>query len=255
MRLYHEFQGRGRPLVLLHGFLGSSDNWRNMRKRFEVNYRVLSVDLRNHGHSPHSDTMNYIVMVEDLHQLLSEQGLSNIFLIGHSMGGKVALQLAAHLQAQIDRLVIVDIAPKAYPPSHRPLLQAMQRLDLGRLTSYGEAEVALALAVPDPSLRKFLVKNLARDSNGNFRWRIGLDSLAANYDQLIKAPDIPHSFDKPICFIRGACSRFIEDQDLATIRDHFHRAEFHTIANAGHWVHIDAPDEFYRVVDEFFRRP
>lgn len=115
MRLHHEFQGRGRPLVLLHGFLGSSDNWRNMRKRFEGNYKVLAVDLRNHGNSPHSDTMNYIAMAEDLRQLLSHQGLSNIFLVGHSMGGKVAMQFACESPDQIEKLIVVDIAPKAYP--------------------------------------------------------------------------------------------------------------------------------------------
>ena len=255
MRLHHEFQGRGRPLVLLHGFLGSSDNWRNMRKRFEGNYKVLAVDLRNHGNSPHSDTMNYIAMAEDLRQLLSHQGLSNIFLVGHSMGGKVAMQFACESPDQIEKLIVVDIAPKAYPPSQRPLLQAMQRLDLRTLKSYGEAQAALALAVPDLSLRKFLVKNLARGPDGNFRWRIGLDSLAANYENLINALDLSQSFAKPTCFIRGARSGFIEDEDLATVREHFPRAEFHTVANAAHWVHIDAPDEFYQVVDEFFRRP
>ena len=254
MRLQSYIDGEGRPLVLLHGFLGSSDNWRAMRKRFVVKYKVFSVDQRNHGNSPHSSMMNYIVMTEDLREFLSEQGLSNVCLLGHSMGGKVAMQFATESPEWIDKLVIVDISPKAYPPSHQLLLDAMQNLELRRLKTYGEVEAALAQSISDASLRKFVVTNLARNSNGDLYWRIGLDSLAANYDQLIKPPAISNSFDKPTCFVRGAQSNFIADQDLASIREYFPRAEFHTIPNAGHWVHIDAPEEFHRVVDEYLSR-
>ena len=129
----------------------------------------------------------------------------------------------------------------------------MQNLELHGLKTYGEAEAGLGGTISDAPLRKFVVKNLMRDRNGEFQWRIGLDSLAANYDQLIKAPAILNSFDKPTCFIRGGLSRFIEDQDFAAIRKYFPRAEFHTVPNAGHWVHIDAPEEFYRIVDEYLR--
>ena len=254
MRLQSYIDGEGRPLVVLHGFLGSSDNWRAMRKRFVVKYKVFSVDQRNHGNSPHSSMMNYIVMTEDLREFLSEQGLSNVCLLGHSMGGKVAMQFATESPEWIDKLVIVDISPKAYPPSHQLLLDAMQNLELRRLKTYGEVEAALAQSISDASLRKFVVTNLARNSNGDLYWRIGLDSLAANYDQLIKPPAISNSFDKPTCFVRGAQSNFIADQDLASIREYFPRAEFHTIPNAGHWVHIDAPEEFHRVVDEYLSR-
>ena len=254
MRLQSYIDGQGRPLVVLHGFLGSSDNWRAMRKRFAAKYKVFSVDQRNHGNSPHSSMMNYTVMTEDLREFLSEHGLSNVCLLGHSMGGKVAMQFATESPEWIDKLVIVDISPKAYPPSHQLLLDAMQNIELRRLKTYGEIEATLAQSISDASLRKFVVKNLARNSNGDLYWRIGLDSLAANYDQLIKPPTISNSFDRPTCFVRGALSSFIADQDLASIRKYFLRAEFHTIPNAGHWVHIDAPEEFYRVVDEYLSR-
>src|SRR5262249_30433559 len=161
-------------------------------------------------------------------EFLSEQGLSNVCLLGHSMGGKVAMQFASESPETIEKLVIVDISPKAYPPSHRPLLQAMQNLELRRLKTYGEAEATLTASISDAPLRKFVVKNLARNSNGELYWRIGLNSLAANYDELIKAPAISNSFDKPTCFIRGALSNFIADQDLASIREYFPRAVFHT---------------------------
>jgi pimeloyl-ACP methyl ester carboxylesterase len=253
MRLHYEVQGDGHPLVILHGFLGSSENWRAMRKLFATTYKVFSVDQRNHGSSPHSSTMNYGVMTEDLRGFLSEQGLSKAFLLGHSMGGKVAMQFASQSPQAIEKLVIVDVAPKAYPPAHRLLLQAMQNLELRGLKTYGEAEAALGATISDALLRKFVVKNLTRDRNGEFQWRIGLDSLAANYDQLLKAPAMLNSFEKPTCFIRGGLSRFIDDQDFAAIRKHFALAEFHTVPNAGHWVHIDAPEEFYRIVDEYLR--
>ncbi|HEX5608278.1 MAG TPA: alpha/beta fold hydrolase [Candidatus Binatia bacterium] len=253
MRLHYEVQGDGHPLVILHGFLGSSENWRAMRKLFATTYKVFSVDQRNHGSSPHSSTMNYGVMTEDLRGFLSEQGLSKAFLLGHSMGGKVAMQFASQSPQAIEKLVIVDVAPKAYPPAHRLLLQAMQNLELRGLKTYGEAEAALGATISDARLRKFVVKNLTRDRNGEFQWRIGLDSLAANYDQLLKAPAMLNSFEKPTCFIRGGLSRFIDDQDFAAIRKHFALAEFHTVQDAGHWVHIDAPEEFYRIVDEYLR--
>jgi pimeloyl-ACP methyl ester carboxylesterase len=254
MRLHYEVQGDGRPLVILHGFLGSSENWRAMRKLFATTYKVFSVDQRNHGSSPHSSTMNYGVMTEDLREFLAEQGLSVVFLLGHSMGGKVAMQFASESPEVIEKLVILDIAPKAYPPAHRPLLQAMQNLELRGLKNYGEAEAALGATISDAALRKFVVKNLTRDRNGEFHWRIGLDSLAANYDQLIQAPAMLNSFDKPTCFIRGGLSRFIDDQDFADIRKYFPRAEFYTVPNAGHWVHIDAREEFHRIVGEYLRR-
>jgi pimeloyl-ACP methyl ester carboxylesterase len=255
MRLHYELQGEGRPLLVLHGFLGSSDNWRGMRKRFAATYKVFSLDQRNHGSSPHSSSMNYGVMAGDVREFMFEQGLSQISLLGHSMGGKVAMQFACESPEAIDKLVILDIGPKAYPPTHRLLLQAMQNLKLGGLKTYGQAEAALHATIADSALSKFVVKNLTRDPNGAFQWRIGLDELAANYDQLIKAPAIPNRFEKPTCFIRGALSRFIEDQDFAAIRESFPFAEFHTVPNAGHWVHIDAPAEVHRIVDEYLRRP
>jgi esterase len=253
MRLHYEAQGDGHPLVILHGFLGSSENWRTMRKLLATTYKVFSVDQRNHGSSPHSSIMNYGVMTEDLRGFLSEQGLSQVFLLGHSMGGKVAMQLASESPQAIEKLVIVDVGPKAYPPAHRLLLQAMQNLELRGLKTYSEAEAALGATISDAPLRKFVVKNLMRDPKGMFQWRIGLDELAANYEQLIKAPSMSNSFDQATCFIRGALSRFIEDQDFAAIRQYFPLAEFHTVPNAGHWVQIDRPDEFYRIVDEYLR--
>ena len=252
MRLNYQAQGDGRPLIILHGFLGSADNWGAMSKRFAKLYRVFCVDLRNHGRSPHNEVMNYPVMAQDLSEFVDAHELSTALLLGHSMGGKVAMQFATQSPERVDKLVVVDIAPKSYPPSQRPLLTALQNLDLGAVNSFAEANAALAPAIADAAVRQFLVKNIMRDEQGGLRWRIALDSLAANYDELTKANTTKHVFDKPACFLRAGRSGFVDEKDLIVIRKFFPRAEIRTIADAGHWLHVDAPAEFYRVVSEFF---
>jgi esterase len=255
MRLHFQVQGDGHPLIILHGFLGSSDNWRAMSKRLAALYTVFAIDLRNHGHSPHSGVMNYPLMAEDLREFVDEHAVSKAFLLGHSMGGKVAMQFAAEFPDCVEKLVIVDISPKSYPPSQRPLLSALQNLDPSALTTFADADAALAPAVADSALRQFLLKNLTREPGGGFRWRIALDSIAANYDELIKPVATRNTFDKPACFLRAGASSFVEENDLAPIRESFPLAEMRTIANAGHWLHIETPDEFYRAVTEFLAAP
>ncbi|HEX9265801.1 MAG TPA: alpha/beta fold hydrolase [Candidatus Binatia bacterium] len=255
MHLHFQVQGDGHPLIILHGFLGSSDNWRAMSKRLAARYTVFAMDLRNHGQSPHSDVMNYPVMAEDLREFVDEHAVAKAFLLGHSMGGKVAMQFATEFSDCVEKLAIVDITPKSYPPSHWPLLTALQNLDTSALKTFADADAALAPAVAESALRQFLLKNLTRDPGGGFRWRIALDSITANYDELIKPVATRNTFDKPACFLRAGRSNFVEEKDLALIRKSFPRAEMRTIANAGHWLHIEAPDEFYRAVTEFLAAP
>lgn len=251
MRLYFQAQGEGRPLVILHGLLGSLDNWRSMAKRLAARRRVYSVDLRNHGRSPHSAVMDYAVMAQDVRELCAAEDIREPAVLGHSMGGKVAMQFAGQYPEQIERLLVVDIAPKAYPPAHRPLLSAMRTIDPRRYRSFGEIGDALAPAVADPAVRQFALKNLTRDTGGGLRWRIGLDEISDNYNLLTQSIDVPVPFSRPACFIRGENSGFVENQDLASIRRGFPYAEIKTIRGAGHWLHIDAPDEFYAVAARF----
>jgi esterase len=252
MRLHYRVQGEGRPLVILHGLLGSLDNWQSMAKRLAALRRVYSLDLRNHGHSPHSPTIAYDAMAEDVLEFLGEHDLREPAVLGHSMGGKVALQLAAGHSGSIDKLLIVDIGPKAYPPAHRALLAAMGRLNLHGSSSFAEVDSALASAIAaDPALRQFVLKNLTREGSGEFRWRIGLDEISRSYDALTEKIVITTPFPKPACFIRGEQSNFIEDHDLPAIREAFPRAEFVTIPRAGHWIHIDAADAFYAAAAKF----
>ena len=251
MRLHYQVQGDGSPLLVLHGFLGSLDNWRAMSKRLAQHNRVYSIDLRNHGASPHAPVMNYRVMAEDLREFFTDHDLSSAHLLGHSMGGKVAMQFALNFPTQIEKLSIVDIAPRAYAPEHRPLLDALLSLPVHTFTTYAKFDTALAPSVPDTALRQFLSKNLARNETSGFHWRIALDAISENYDQLTQAIESTKPFQKPTLFFRAGRSRFIQDGDVAGIRKIFSNVEIVTITDAGHWVHVDTAERFYQVVTQF----
>lgn len=254
MRLYFQKQGSRFPLVLLHGFLGSSDNWRAMGRRLAERFTVYAVDLRNHGQSPHSEIMNYPAMAADVCEFLDAQGIATAHLLGHSMGGKVAMCCANEYPERLEKLVVVDIAARLYASLHRPILTAMAALDLNTVHSFGDADAGLAPAIADSALRQFLVKNLARRDNGTFTWKIGLDEISANYDRLGEAVALPRIFPSPACFIRGARSRYVSDADMEELQRNFPNGEFHTIEDAGHWVHIDSPEEFFKIVTDFLTK-
>jgi esterase len=225
-----------------------------MSRRLGAHYKVFAIDLRNHGRSPHSDIFDYDVMTADLREFMEQQALRRIMLLGHSMGGKVAMQFAIDYSEQVDRLVIVDITPKPYELSQRYLLKALRSLDLTRYKSFADVDAALAANVSGDSLRQFLLKNLARDENGRLRWRIHLEAIYRNYDKLARGLAPVRTFDKPTLFIRGGRSNYIEDDDAALIRQMFPQAEISTLAEAGHWVHVDAPEEFFQTVLNFLTR-
>jgi esterase len=254
MNLHFEAIGTGPPFFILHGLLGSADNWRSMSRRLGADYKVFALDLRNHGRSPHSDIFDYNVMVADLREFMKQQALRHIILLGHSMGGKVAMQFAIEYSAQVDRLVVVDTAPKPYEPSQRYILAALRSLDLARYKSFVDVDAALAEKISDNSLRQFLLKNLARDENGRLRWKIHLAAIDRNYDNLGRGIASERTFDKPTLFIRGGRSNYIEDDDAPLIRQIFPQAEIVTVPEAGHWVHVDAPEEFFQTVLNFLHR-
>jgi pimeloyl-ACP methyl ester carboxylesterase len=251
MRLHHQKQNSGFPLILLHGFLGSSDNWRAMSRRLAEHSCVYSVDLRNHGQSPHSAVMNHPAMAADLCEFLDAEGITAAHLLGHSMGGKVAMRFATEYPDRVEKLIVVDIAARAYAPTHGPMLSALAWLDLKALRSFGDAEAALVPTISDSALRLFLVKNLVRRDDGSFGWKIGLGEIMANYEELTEAVPLETPFTRATCFIRGGRSCYIRDDDIAALRSHFPKSEFHTVERAGHWIHTDAPDEFFATVTDF----
>jgi esterase len=251
MQLHFQVQGDGPPVIILHGFLGSLDNWRTVSRRLSDTFRVFTIDLRNHGGSPHSDQMSYELMSNDLLEFVDQQKLQSFLLLGHSMGGKVAMQFAIDHSESVAKLIVVDIAPRAYEPSHRPLLNALCSLDLRSYDSFTEIDSALATSVPAAVMRQFLLKNLIRDKDRRFKWRIDLESIARNYPHLAMAIAPRRSFSKPALFIRGGRSSYITENDISLIHESFPAAQVMTIADAGHWVHADALEQFLQAVNAF----
>jgi esterase len=251
MQLYFREFGHGQPLVILHGLFGSSDNWPGLAQKFAEKFRVLTLDLRNHGRSPHSDEMNYPVMAGDMVEFLDAHNLESANVLGHSLGGKVAMQLALDFPARVEKLVVADKSPRDYAPEHEKIFSALLALDLAKFKTRQQIEDALAPEIPDLAVRRFLLKNLGHNSNGSYFWKINLRGLAENYPRLREVVTGKNPFPKPALFLRGEKSNYVLESDELLIQKLFPRAKIETISGAGHWVHADAPQEFARRVLEF----
>ncbi len=250
MILFHrDLGGAGKPpLVILHGFLGSSRNWQTAGRDLAENFHVFALDLRNHGGSPHEDEMTYEAMTADVLAWLDGQGFPRVSLLGHSMGGKVAMQLACRHPERVERLIVVDIAPKDYHwPERREEFTAMNELDLTHLASRAEAERQFESRVPDWAMRKFLLTNLYRGPGESWRWQINLPVLTAAIGNLEKNSLEPDDrFAGPTLFVTGGKSRYISPKDAGEIRRHFPAAMIETIAEAGHNPHMETREAFVR---------
>jgi esterase len=250
--LFHrDLGGAGKPpLILLHGMLGSSRNWQTAGADLAAHFEVCALDLRNHGKSPHGGTMSYEEMMEDVIDWLKSRRLDAATVMGHSMGGKVAMLLACRHPERVTRLVIVDIAPKNYFwPGHRASFAAMNELDLGDLRSRAEAEMRFEARVPSWPMRKFLTTNLERDSSGNWYWQINLPVVTQALPELEKNPlRAEDRYDGPVRFIAGEKSNYIEAEDHPVISKHFPNAEIRTLANCGHNPHMEVREAFVAAV-------
>jgi esterase len=250
--LFHrDLGGAGNPpLVMLHGMLGSSRNWQTAGRDLAAHYHVYALDLRNHGGSPHTTEMNHHVMMTDVLSWLEVQQLARVTLIGHSMGGKVAMLLACRHPQQVERLVVVDIAPKDYFwVGHRAEFAAMNELDLEHLASRAEAELRFEARVDDWAMRKFLTTNLERGDHARWRWTINLPVLTAAVSDLEKNSLLPNDrFEGPALFVTGERSNYVSVADHAAIRHHFPSAKIVTISQAGHNPHMDQREAFVKAV-------
>ena len=242
--------GSGPPVLILHGLLGSSDNWITVARDLSESHTVYSLDLRNHGRSPHGDPFDYRIMAEDVQRFIEQQALKDVSLIGHSMGGKTAMQFAYLYPEQISKLVVVDIAPRAYPPYNLTAIDALLELDLTAISRLNQADEQLQSAIPDASERMSHLKNLKRGTDGNYHWQVNLKGIRRNYPALSGAM-IVGSYAKACLFIRGVNSDYIQDADWADVLDCFPQAQLATIPNAGHWVHIQAREAFVQTVLDF----
>ncbi len=248
-----QYSSAGHPLLILHGLFGSLGNWNWQSTKLSEHYAVTALDLRNHGGSPHADKMDYAAMADDVLAFMDEQQMGSVYLLGHSMGGKVAMQLALAKPQRIDKLVIADIAPVTYQGEHDQIFAGMQAIDLQKITSRNEADAMLADYVDDELVRQFLLTNLLRDTEGKFYWRINLPVLASSYEQLRDKPSAVGSYDKPTLFVKGALSNYITDAHKAEIMKIFPAAQLKVIMQTGHWLHAEKPQTFYHLVHAFLK--
>lgn len=253
--LHHRDLGGGgkSPLVILHGLLGSSRNWQTAGRDLAAAHYVLALDARNHGQSPHAAPMNYEAMVADTIGWLDAQGLAKITLLGHSMGGKTAMQLACRHPERVERLIVVDIAPKTYRwAEHRAEFAAMNELDLAALGSRAEAEQRFEARVLDWAMRKFLVTNLERTPDDTWRWAINLPLLTSSLETLEATPLGPgESFAGPTLFVTGGKSGYVQETDHGVMRRHFPAARIELMADSGHNPHMEARADFVDRVTTF----
>ena len=248
--LHYGEQGDGAATVLLlHGLFGSGDNLGALARSLAADHRVISADLRNHGRSPHSPTMSLAELAGDVLALLDALAIDRAHVVGHSLGGKVAMQLALTAPHRIERLVCADIAPVQYAPHHQGIFAGLRAVDLSALKQRGDADLLLARYVEELPVRQFLLKSLYRDDAG-FHWRFDLQSLIANYDEVLAAPK-GRPFEGPVLFIKGGSSDYLLPEHADRLRTLFPNFKLKIIEGTGHWLHGEKPVVFNKLVRDF----
>lgn len=252
MKLYSKIIGKGKPFIILHGFLGMGDNWKTLGKDFsEKGFEVHLVDQRNHGRSPHTEDFGYDVMAEDIKEYCEDKNLENIVLLGHSMGGKTAMKVATSYPDLVHNLIVVDIAPKYYEPHHQTILDGLTMLQNSELDSRGLADEKLEAYIPEWGVRQFLLKNLYWKEKGKLALRMNLDVLKEKVERVGKALNEEDKFEKDTLFVSGGSSNYIRKEDRELIKSHFPKSNIVTIKDAGHWVHAEKADDFFQVIMAF----
>ncbi len=252
MKLFFRKTGSGEPLIILHGLFGTADNWNTLAKKYGELFSTYTVDLRNHGQSPHSDEWGYTVMAQDVIELMEAEGLEKINLMGHSMGGKVAMVMAGMIPEKINKLIIADIAPKYYRPHHTEILTALNGLDLVNTKTRKEAETYMELQIPDFGTRQFLLKNLYWN-NEQLAWRFNLPIITQQIEKVGEELFDDVKYEGPTLFLRGGNSNYIHDSDIDNILEHFPNSELTTIEDAGHWLHAEKPMEYLEKTVRFLQ--
>lgn len=237
--------------LIFHGLFGQSDNFGTLAKSFSEFYTVHAVDLRNHGRSFHSDKMGLKDMAEDIKNYLDYHRIDSCHLLGHSLGGRVVIEFSYHHPDRIDRLIVADIAPKAYPPHHQGIFKALNSVDFDRIQKRSDVDEILKKYIPEPSVRQFLLKNVYMQESGKYGFRFNLGVLTRYYDEMIEHELTDGRFEKPTLFLRGERSQYITDTDFDLIYSRFPKAEIRTVSDAGHWLHAENPKEFFDLVTGF----
>ncbi|MDA3822966.1 MAG: alpha/beta fold hydrolase [Bacteroidales bacterium] len=267
MELFYRKLGEaGPPIIIVHGLYGASDNWISIARELADSYEVFMIDQRNHGDSPHDDVHSYDAMREDLREFMDKQQLERAILLGHSMGGKTVMSFALKYPKRVSSLIVVDIAPVPYKDlsvnslsaaNHSKMIDAMLALDLNKMESRDEVSSALALKIGSDRIRSFLLKNLTRNKEKKFCWKINLPALKANLDEILNGPDTSAYLQNggvigfPTIFIRGENSDYIKAEHHDVIQKLFPIAEIVSVPNSGHWVHAEQPDLLVKTVKYF----
>ncbi|HET8753450.1 MAG TPA: alpha/beta fold hydrolase [Salinimicrobium sp.] len=255
MKLHSSILGEGKPLLILHGFMGMSDNWKTLGNQFsEAGFQVHLIDQRNHGRSPHSEEFSYNEMAKDVKEYCETHKLENSVILGHSMGGKTAMFASCFFPALFSKLIVVDIAPKYYAPHHEKLLEGLKMVDEAELSSRGDAEDLLEKYVEEKGVRLFLLKNLYWRTKEKLAVRLNLKVLIEKIEALGEALPSDRKYSKPALFIKGGNSGYIKGEDEALIKKHFPHSEIKIIPSAGHWVHAEKRKEFYDLVLTFLKK-
>ena len=252
IELHAKVNGSGTPVLLLHGLFGSLENLGVVARHLAHHHEVHALDLRNHGRSPHVEPMNYEVMTADVIHYLNSRGLSAVRVLGHSMGGKVAMTLALQHPQRVSHLAVADIAPVTYGRHHDDVFAALAELDLAILPSRQAADALLAHFIPEPAVRLFLLKNLVKSGAGCFQWRLNLSAITRHYPALLQGQHAEHPYDGPVLFIKGGLSDYIRPAYQAHTLALFPSARLRIIPAAGHWLHAEKPQLFSRLVQQFF---
>lgn len=250
--LNYERFGSGTPVVILHGLFGDLDNLKRLGRELESDFDIIAIDIRNHGDSFHSDTMSYAAMADDIAKLLDALKVNSAHFVGHSMGGKLAMEFALSFPQQVLSVVAADVAPVAYDPKHRHILDALEALDLTQISSRQDADKLLSSQIDNRGVRQFLLKNLRHVDTG-YEWRLNLPALDAHYAEISGAVR-SGQYDGPILFIKGGDSDYLKPEHESEIRDRFSNVDVKIIEGTAHWLHAEKPRIFNRLVREFIEQ-
>jgi esterase len=252
---FRKFGEEPSVLIILHGLFGSSDNWLSLAKTLSQDHTVYLIDQRNHGQSPHSDLHNYQAMSEDLNELMTDEKISSAVILGHSMGGKTAMRFAINFPKKVSKLIVVDIGPKYYPVHHKTILDALLSVDLNAYNSRKEVEDFLLDKLPEPEVRQFLLKNIFWNEDKRMQWRMNLQVLNKEIENIGEAITENTTFKGPSLFLKAEKSDYITEKDYVNIHRLFCPSIIECIPETGHWIQAEAPEVFLDSISAFLKAP